>query len=325
MNNTATLLNVNALVKTFYGRSFWWSKKTASYNAVNNISFNLGRGEILGLLGPNGAGKTTTIQMLLGTMTPTQGSIHYFDKDFSKHRSEILKQVTFASTYVRLPNKLTVYDNLDFYARLYGMSHANRCSTIPRFLKFLDLWHLRDRYAGLLSAGETTRVMLAKAFIPNPKLVLLDEPTASLDPDIVHTIREFILEQQRNHATSLLLTSHNMDEVTHVCNRVLVLKEGTIIADNTPEELAATVHLARVNLLVGNALEQTVTFANIHALKYKIIEHSIEFEINEYAIAELLINLARAGINYTQISIDKPTLEDYFLQLVRTHKKPQGL
>lgn len=294
-------------------------KQFNSNIAVNKISFEVKQGEILGFLGSNGAGKTTTIQMLLSTMSPTSGQIEYFGKNFFTHRSEILQQISFASTYVKLPGKLTIYENLDFYAQIYGISYSDRKSTIEKFLKYFDMWNFRDRPAGVLSAGETTRVILAKAFMARPKVVLLDEPTASLDPDIAHEVRHFVLEQQKNQGVSILFTSHNMDEVAAVCNRVLVLSKGNIIANNTPEQLAASVSRSKINLV----LEDIITAENFfkeHSFVYKVYDKSVEVEIDEHSIAKFLIKLAKANITYTTISIDKPTLEDYFLHTVRKNR-----
>ncbi len=296
-------------------------KKFNDFIAVNNISFHVQEGEILGLLGPNGAGKTTTIQMLLSTMTPTSGSIYYFEKDFFTYRSEILQKVSFASTYVRLPGRLSIAQNLDIYGQLYGVSYADRKKRIERFLKFFGIWDIRDREAGVLSAGQITRVMLAKAFISYPSIVLLDEPTASLDPDIALEVRKFIVEQQKEYGVSILLTSHNMDEVTEVCNRVLVLQNGVIIANNTPIELAASVTNSRVRLLITKNLEIARTYLNENRLGYKQFGDFLEIEINEQKVAQLLNAFGRRDIYYDQISIDKPTLEDYFLQVARTAKR----
>jgi ABC-2 type transport system ATP-binding protein len=164
-----------------------------------------------------------------------------------------------------------------------------------------------------LSAGQITRVMLAKAFIPYPKIVLLDEPTASLDPDIAHEVRAFILEQQKEYNTSILYTSHNMDEVSEVCERVVFLQHGEVIAVDRPENLAASVSLARMYLQVQDGLKRTERFAKEKGLAAKIEGREIEIMLDEQEIAAFLEQLANEKIKYTQISIAKPTLEDYFL------------
>ena len=161
---------------------------------------------------------------------------------------------------MKLPAQLKVSENLHIYAQLYGLNKKERAYRIEKYLKIFGMWSIADKETGFLSAGQMTRVMLAKAFISNPKIILLDEPTASLDPDIAHDVRHFILEQQKETGLSILVTSHNMDEVTQICDRVLVLKKGEIIANNTPENLALSVSRARV-VLTTSTLEQFITFA----------------------------------------------------------------
>ena len=304
------VLAVNNLVKIF-------NPKNQPFTAVNDISFQLGQGEILGLLGPNGAGKTTTIQMLLSTLKPTSGSIAYFGKDFFKNRSECLQDIAFASTYINFPGELTAEENLKIYGLLYGLSGSTLKQNISKFLKTFGIEQVRNKKTNTLSAGQKTRLMLCKAFLANPKIILLDEPTASLDPDIAHEVREFVLKQQKELGVSVLFTSHNMDEVAYVCNRVLVLAKGKIIADDTPEKLAASVGISRVQLVVGDGLKRTVAYATENALEYTIVERCIEIKIDEYKIADLLIGLAKVGVQYSEIAISKPTLEDYFLRLTR--------
>jgi ABC-2 type transport system ATP-binding protein len=291
--------------------------------AVDHVSFELKHGEILGLLGPNGAGKTTTIQMLLSTLKPTDGSIKYFGKDFFKYRSECLQDVGFASTYINLPGDLTVEENLKIYGLLYGLSSSTLRDNITQFLKRFDIESFRQKKVNTLSAGQKTRVMLCKAFLAHPKIVLLDEPTASLDPDIAHEVREFVLHQQREHGVSVLFTSHNMDEVAYVCQRVLVLAKGKIIADDSPEKLAASVDISKVQLVVGDGLKRTIAYVSEHHLEYSLHERSIEIKIDEHKIAELLQNLAHIGIQYTQIFIEKPTLEDYFLKISKMRENKE--
>jgi ABC-2 type transport system ATP-binding protein len=281
--------------------------------AVDSISFSLHEGEILGLLGPNGAGKSTTISMLLGVLTPTAGSIFYGDKDFHKHRSEILQYVTFASTYIKMPWRLTVMENLTVYGLMYGLSKNEFMGRAEKFLQFFGVWNQRHKTMNQLSAGQVTRVMLAKAFIPHPKIVLLDEPTASLDPDAAHEVRQFVLEQQKEYGTSIIYTSHNMDEVAEVCNRVVLLRHGKIIAVDTPESLAASVSVAHMRLQVKDGLKRTERFAQEKGLETTIDGREIEIALDEHHIATFLQQLASENIEYTQITIAKPTLEDYFL------------
>lgn len=281
--------------------------------AVDSISFELREGEILGLLGPNGAGKSTTISMLLGVLTPTSGSILYGEKDFSKHRSDILQHVAFASTYIKMPWRLTVMENLTVYGLLYGLTTRQLNERAEELLQYFGVWNQRNKTMNQLSAGQITRIMLAKAFIPKPKIVLLDEPTASLDPDVAHEVRAFVLEQQKKYKTSIIYTSHNMDEVSDVCDRVIFLNKGTVVAEDTPENLAASVSTAHMRLRVKDGLKRIERFSNERGLSSKIDGREIEVAIDEHAIAQFLQQLASEGIEYTQIAISKPTLEDYFL------------
>ncbi len=313
------ILVVSNLTKTFHSKRLF--RKKESFTAVDNISFKLYPGEILGFLGSNGAGKTTTIQMLLGLMTPTSGTIEYFGKDFFKNSREILKKVTFASSYVQLPSRLTVYENLEIFGILYGLSYQKRKERINKILKAFDLWDIKDKQTGLLSAGQMTCVMLAKAFLPEPTVVLLDEPTAALDPEIAQEVRKFILSEQNEYGVSILFTSHNMDEVTEICDRILVLDEGKIIENSSPEELTKSVSKTRVRMLFKDEnMFEIEKYLKTLDLVYQIQGKSIEIDIEEQKIPTFLNGIAKSGFEYLNISIDKPTLEDYFLNMVKKTK-----
>lgn len=310
------ILEVNKLGKTFF-KGFWPLKKQKTYTAVNDISFQLKKGEILGFLGPNGAGKTTTIQMLLGALTPSSGKISYFGQDFAKHHLAVLKKIGYASGYDKLPARLTVYDNLDIVGRIYGIPEPQRSIKIEKLLKFFGIWQKLHSQTGTLSAGQATRVMLAKAFINDPEIVLLDEPTASLDPDVAHQVRQFILMQRQERNISILITSHNMDEVTELCDRVLVLKNGQIIANSTPSELACSTSKVRVHLTISANIDAAIKFIKNEQLMHTIEGNNFTIELDEQAIAPFLMQLSDRRIIYSHISIDKPTLEDYFLTIAQ--------
>jgi len=310
------VLKVSNLTKTF-SSGFWPFTVSQTYIAVNDISFQLKKGEILGFLGPNGAGKTTTIQMLLGTLTPSGGAISYFGADFARQRIAALKKIGYASGYDKLPSRLTVMENLDVIGRIYGIAQPRRTQQIETLLNFFDIGGMRNRQIGTLSAGQTTRVMLAKAFIADPEIVLLDEPTASLDPDIAHEVRQFILAQRKERGTSILITSHNMDEVTELCDRVLVLKNGNIIADSSPELLAQSTAKVRVHLTIAGEFGRIFAYLRDEQLVYTVQANQLTIELEEHAIAQFLMNLSERKIIYTHISIDKPTLEDYFLSIAK--------
>lgn len=290
-------------------------KKYGNFVAVDDLSFTLKEGEVLGLLGPNGAGKTTTIQMLLGLTTMTSGKITYFGKNFLQHRSESLNLVNYGSAYDQVPARLTVWENLQVYARLYGV--ADRKKRIEFLLEQFELTEHRDKEVMSLSAGQKTRVNLCKAFINFPRVILLDEPTASLDPDIAARVREFIIRQQRNFGVAVLFTSHNMAEVTEVCDRVIFLKDGRVIAEDTPESLARKIKHAQLELLVGDGMKRTMAFAEKQKLNYVVADRFIRITIKEKEIAGFLAKLAKERISYSEISISKPTLEDFFLSVSR--------
>ena len=209
-----------------------------SYNkieAVKNITFNINKNEILGLLGPNGCGKTTTIGMILGLVKPTSGKIFIDKKDIETYKTEILKKINFISPYVELPKKLTVKQNLNVYGRLYGVKNIN--DRIDYLCEKLRLSEILYSITGELSSGQKNKVSLAKAIINDPLLLLLDEPTASLDPETGDFIRSFLENYQNEKGNSILLASHNMNEVERLCSSVLMMKKGSIIDFGKPNEL----------------------------------------------------------------------------------------
>ena len=204
--------------------------------AVNKISFEVNKNKTLGLLGPNGCGKTTTIGMLLGLVTPSEGKIIIENKDISKFsRDQILSRFNFASPYVELPKKLTVKQNLEIYGRLYGIENLNK--RINEISDDLDIKQFFDKKTGELSSGQKNRVSLAKSLINKPEILLLDEPTASLDPDIGDFIRSYIQDYKSKNNITILLASHNMNEVERLCDSVIMMREGKIIDSGTCEEL----------------------------------------------------------------------------------------
>ncbi|TSC86543.1 MAG: heme ABC transporter ATP-binding protein [Parcubacteria group bacterium Gr01-1014_8] len=205
--------------------------------AVDGISFSVSKGEIVGLLGPNGAGKTSTISMILGVLEPSGGNVFIDGKDIVKKRSEALVRTNFAAVYAQLPGNLSVYQNLMFFGLLYDV-HGIR-ARIETMLEKFDLKHYKNSKVGFLSSGEQTRVGLAKAMLNSPGLLLLDEPTASLDPSTARTTRESIKEYAAEGKGGVVWTSHNMQEVEAVCDRVLFLSHGKILLEGNPKTLAA--------------------------------------------------------------------------------------
>ena len=203
--------------------------------AVKGISFKIQDNEILGLLGPNGSGKTTTIGMLLGLLKPSNGEIIIDGKRIEDNRIEILKKINFISPYIELPKKLTVKQNLIVYGKLYSVSDIKK--RIEYLSEKLRLGDLLNKITGELSSGQKNRVSLAKALINKPKVLLLDEPTASLDPEIGDFVRTFLEDYKKEKKISILLASHNMNEVTRLCKSTLMMKDGIIIDSGSPEEL----------------------------------------------------------------------------------------
>ena len=211
-------------------------KKFESVTAVNNISFTLEKNSTLGLLGPNGCGKTTSIGMMLGLITPTSGKIYINDIILEpKNRIELLTLMNFASPYIELPKKLTVKQNLEVYARLYGVKKIYE--RLSELVEDLNLQKFLNKKTGELSSGQKNRVSLAKSLINKPKLLFLDEPTASLDPDVGDFVREYIETYKKNNELTILLASHNMKEVERLCNKVVMMKQGEIVDSGTCGEL----------------------------------------------------------------------------------------
>ena len=211
-------------------------KKFKSFTAVKNVNFTINEGQTLGVLGPNGCGKTTTIGMLLGLIEPSNGEILIDGKNFENlNREKILSQFNFASPYVELPKKLTVKENLEIYCRLYGVKDFN--IRIKEISNDLNLSLFLNKKTGELSSGQKNRVSLAKSLINNPKILFLDEPTASLDPDIGDFVRKYIEDYKSKNKVSILLASHNMKEVERLCDQVIMMKEGEIIDRGTCQSL----------------------------------------------------------------------------------------
>ncbi len=221
--NTATI-EVNNLAKQF---------KNAL--AVNNISFKINKGTIIGLLGPNGCGKSTTIGMMLGLIKPTSGTVVINGQNIENNRTSLLEKMNFISPYIELPKKLTVEENLKVYGRLYGVKNLE--GKISEIMEKLNLTEFKKRKTGELSSGQKNRVSLAKALINDPEILFLDEPTASLDPDVGDNIRTFIEDFASKKGATILLASHNMNEVERLCHEVMMMKDGKIIDKGKSSDL----------------------------------------------------------------------------------------
>ena len=213
------------------------SKTYNTKEAVKEVSFKVNQNEIIGILGPNGCGKTTTIGMMLGLIKPTSGNVFINDKniDSEKNRTNLLEKMNFISPYVELPKKLTIEENLKVYGRMYGVNNLQ--DKISNLMKELNLFEFKKRKTGELSSGQKNRVSLAKALINDPEILLLDEPTASLDPDVGDYIRTYIENSASKKGTTILLASHNMNEVERLCHEVMMMKNGEIIDKGTCNDL----------------------------------------------------------------------------------------
>jgi len=302
------VLEVKNLTKKF-------GPPVGGFTAVDDISFSLKEGEILGLLGPNGAGKTTTIDMLLGLTTPTSGNINIFGLPFEENRVSILKRMNFSASYISMPWLLTVRENLYTFARLYEVN--NYKEKVAELMEEFQLTNLQNKLLNDLSSGQLTKLFLCKGFLNDPKLLLLDEPTAFLDPDIADMIRKLILERVRKENMSILFTSHNMAEVTEICDRVIFLSKGKIIAEDTPEELAQKIKFCKVRLSFAGEKEKVKTLLDNYKYNYVVDNKETVISLNEYNVGQLLGRLSLAKLKYSQITIDKPTLEDFFIKVAR--------
>lgn len=215
------------------------TKRFGNFTAVDSVTFGIEPGEIIGMLGPNGAGKTTTIHMILGMITPSAGEVRIFGHDIQTHREEILQEINFTSPYVAFPFRLTVLENLLVFARLYNV--PRRREKIDSLLEMFAITDLRNKPVARLSSGENTRVGLAKAMLNDPRLLLLDEPTAYLDPEIAWQVKELMMRVQRERGTTILYTSHNMAEVEQMCSRIVFLNHGRVIAQGSPIEITQAI------------------------------------------------------------------------------------
>lgn len=294
------------------------TKQFGDFVAVDHVSLSLNEGEILGLLGPNGAGKTTTIYMLLDVMEPTSGQISYFGKNFKKDRSEILKRINYSSAYISLPWFFSVNQILSVYADLYEI--PNKKKRIDKLLAEFEIEHLRKKEVGTLSAGERARLLLTKAFLNYPEIILLDEPTASLDPDISVKIREFLKKEQKEYKVSMLFTSHNMSEVEEMCDRVIILNHGKIVAEDSPENLANQISDSQMEILIKDFKKADNLFES-KGFKYKRDGSLFYVTLETKNISDFLTLLTNNKIDFQDISINKPNLEDFFLKVSERKKE----
>lgn len=294
------------------------SKKFGQVTAVDAINFSLKQGEILGFLGPNGAGKTTTISMLLGLLTPSSGSIEIFGFDQKKNHEQIMQKTGYSSAYIRAPWRLKVIEHLLVFARIYHVENYKQAA--EEMLTTFSLTEERDKFAGDLSAGNMAKLNLAKAFIHKPDLVLLDEPTSSLDPEIACEVRKFLMQVQTERGTSIILTSHNMSEVEELADRVIFMHKGKIIAEDAPENLSKKSNQGSMTLIIQDGMKRLIALLDNKKYAYTQSLRSITISLKLLAIPDLLSQITTNGIIYSDIFIERPTLEDYFISLLGSFK-----
>jgi ABC-2 type transport system ATP-binding protein len=295
------------------------TKDYGSFRAVDAISFNVRHGMVMGLLGPNGAGKSTTIQMLTGVTLPSSGKISYFGMDFTTHQQECLQRLNYASAYNTLQGRLSILENLRVFAGLYGVENSE--AVIAEWIDYFDIKRLAKTKVWDLSAGEKTRLNLVKAMLNEPELILMDEPTASLDPDIADKTLELIEKLRSERELSILFTSHNMNEVTRICDEVIFLDGGKIVSQDTPKNHIGTIGDVTLELRYGGGREAVERVLVARRLAAEWPEKgSVRLKVSNEAVGGTIAALVNAGVEITDTEVIKPTLEDVFLKIARREK-----
>jgi ABC-2 type transport system ATP-binding protein len=291
-------------------------KNYGSYRAVDEISFVVPKGKVIGLLGPNGAGKTTTIQILCGITLHDGGFIKYFGKDFAKHKQQSLQRINFATAFNTLQGRISVYENLLVFAYLYSVKNPR--FKILELLSYFEIEDLANQRYWDLSAGQKTRVNLVKSLINDPELILMDEPTASLDPDIADKTILLIEKLRDEKELSILFTSHDMEEVARVCDEVIFLDKGKIAAQDTP--LGLTKKLGKASLRVSFESDTKRVSDLLKNLKAKFKytnKNTVLIDTEEKDIPKIFAEFERVKISVTDIEVKRATLEDFFLKVAR--------
>lgn len=291
-------------------------KKYGSFRAVDDISFAVQRGTVVGFLGPNGAGKTTTIRTLLGITQGNGGTIRYFGNDFAKYRLASLQRINTTSAFNTLQGRITVWENLLVFAELYQVNNATQ--KIKALLERFEIGNLSSTLYQNLSAEQKTRANFVKALLNDPEIILMDEPTASLDPDIADKTLSLIEELRRERNLSILYTSHNMPEITRICDDVIFLDHGKIVAHDTPLNLTKRVSSATLRLSFADGREAVEGYLREKGQQFSFLDNNrVEISSDDNRIPDLLFGVSHAGVYITDIEIKKPTLEDVFLQIAR--------
>lgn len=291
-------------------------KNYGSFKAVDGISFAVPKSKVIGLLGPNGAGKTTTIQVLLGITLLNLGTIKYFGKDFNKNKQYCLQRINYASAFNTLQGRISVWENLLVFSYLYGLKNPKKkIDELAQYFEITDL--LPQRYWDL-STGQKTRVNIIKSLLNDPELILMDEPTASLDPDVADKTLSLIEKLRESRELSILFTSHDMNEVTRLCDEVIFLDHGKIVAQDTPLALTKRIPTAKLKVVFDAERGKVEKYLKQEKQNYEFLGKNIVLiTTEEILIPKVIFGLSNTNIWITDIEVKKPTLEDVFLQIVR--------
>lgn len=295
------------------------SKKFGNVTVVDRISFAVKKGQVMGLLGPNGAGKTTTIHMLLGITTYTAGAIAYFGKDFLSHKQFCLQKINFTSSFNTLLGRISVLENFMVFAHLYNIKNPKK--KIEEFVEYFEMRDLLNQKYWDLSAGQRARVNIVKSLLNDPEIILMDEPTASLDPDIADKTLALIEQLKKSRNLSILFTSHNMDEVTRICDEVIFLDHGKIVTQDTPLNLTKKIGNAQLQITFdANKKEVEKYLKEKNEIFSFITKNIVLIDAEEKRIPKLILGIGKSNIWITNIEVKKPTLEDVFLEIARGGK-----
>lgn len=294
-------------------------KNYKNFRAVDGISFVVPKGKVIGFLGPNGAGKTTTIQMLLGITERSAGSVKYFGQDFFTHKKESLQRINSTSAFNTLLGRISVMENLVVFAGLYQVKNPK--AKIMDLVKHFDAEDLLSQRYWDLSSGQKTRVNLIKSLLNDPELLLMDEPTASLDPDITDKTLTLIEELKESRNLSILYTSHNMEEITRICDEVVFIDHGKIVAQDTPLNLTKRIKGSELRLIFENKKEVLENYLKQERQEFSFSnENTVVIETTESLIPKIIFGLDKKGVKITDIEVEKPNLEDVFLEIARKDK-----
>ena len=299
------------------GLSKTYKNKGKKFEAVKGIDFSIEEGEIFGFLGPNGAGKTTTINMIIGILKKDKGSIKILGKEFDENKEEIKNIINVASAYHNLTDVLSVRENLNVYAKLYNVKNPGE--KIDHLLKQFELTQLKNKAVSHLSSGEKTRVALCESLINDPKILLLDECTVGLDPDIAEKTRSYLKKYCKENKTTVLFTSHYMFEVEELCNRIAFIKKGKIIRTDTAKNLKNMIKTQIIELTIKEKKDKVTELLKTKNLNIIKENPTIIFEIdsNKHNVSKLIAEIIENEVEIEDMHIKKPSLSDIFIKISR--------